>query len=117
MTGYGKASGDTDAHDIEVEIKSVNHRFTDINLKLPSFLQFKELELRKVIKSVINRGSISVYVSLKKKSSGENIQKINEDVVAAYVEMFQKIGQKIGLNSLSWENILQLPGVFEQNTS
>lgn len=115
MTGYGKSSGETELYDIEVEVKSVNHRFTDINLKLPVFLQFMDLEYRKIIKSKINRGSVSVYINLSKKTVVDNIQKINKTIVAKYVDMFKEAGDELGVASVSWDVLVQLPGVFENN--
>ena len=53
MTGYGKGKAENDSFSVEVEIKSINSRYLDIFLKLPSNLISKDIELRELIKKII----------------------------------------------------------------
>ena len=63
MTGYGKGIAEKDGLKITVELKSVNHRFLDLNIKLPKVFSFAEDTLRKTMQSKVGRGHIDVYVN------------------------------------------------------
>ncbi|MHB1688844.1 MAG: YicC/YloC family endoribonuclease, partial [Ignavibacteriaceae bacterium] len=62
MTGYGKGSAQNENFNAEVEVKSVNSRFLEISLKLPTSLMNREYEIREFIKSKINRGKLSLII-------------------------------------------------------
>ena len=64
MTGFGKAEAITDAGKFTVEIKSVNGKNTDINLKTQFIPRDKELEIRQLLSGILGRGSIDLYISL-----------------------------------------------------
>ena len=66
MTGFGSNESTNEIYKINIEIKSVNNRFKDIRFRMPNFLSFLELDLRKSIDSFFQRGSFDVNVSLKK---------------------------------------------------
>ena len=63
MTGYGKGVAEQDGRKATVELKSVNHRFLDLGLKLPKSLMFAEDGLRKAIQKSISRGHIDLFIS------------------------------------------------------
>ena len=65
MTGFGSAEGESTKYKINIEIKSVNNRFRDVRFRMPNFLSFVEIPLRKKIESFFKRGSFDVYISLK----------------------------------------------------
>lgn len=64
MTGFGRGIGSDDTKKITVEIKSVNHRYLDINVRLPRKCNAFETEIRTFLKSKILRGKVDVYISL-----------------------------------------------------
>ena len=68
MTGFGKAMRVTDAYQIEVEIKSVNHRFLDVQLRTSRQLHAYENQIRQVIKETLHRGRVEVFVTLTQRS-------------------------------------------------
>ncbi|MCR5797802.1 MAG: hypothetical protein K6G63_07790, partial [Eubacterium sp.] len=63
MTGYGRYDSEDESARVSVEIKSVNHRFCDINIRLPKIIFKYEAFIRKLIKSRVSRGKIDVFVS------------------------------------------------------
>lgn len=64
MTGYGKGEAENDLFRLKVELKSVNHRYLDISVKLPRYLIFLEEKIKKLIKEKLNRGKIDVFINL-----------------------------------------------------
>ncbi|MGL4695842.1 YicC/YloC family endoribonuclease [Enterococcus larvae] len=68
MTGFGKETLQQDAYQIDVEIKTVNHRFLDMQLRMPKEANPHELAIRQLIKEKLQRGRVEVYVNLQKNS-------------------------------------------------
>ncbi|OQO69026.1 YicC family protein [Enterococcus villorum] len=64
MTGFGKATRETQEYQLEVEIKSVNQRFLDVQIRSPKALNFLENEIRQFIKQHLSRGRIEVFINL-----------------------------------------------------
>lgn len=69
MTGFGKETLQHDVYHIDVEIKTVNHRFLDMQLRMPKEANPYELGIRQLIKTKLQRGRVEVYVNLQKNSS------------------------------------------------
>ncbi|MFA6687467.1 MAG: YicC/YloC family endoribonuclease, partial [Desulfuromonas sp.] len=63
MTGYGKGRSVTDSVRYTAEIKTVNHRYIDVSVKLPRALMFLENEIKSWVTSVLHRGKVDVYIS------------------------------------------------------
>ena len=63
MTGYGKGVYDIDGRKITVELKSVNHRFLDLSIKMPKIFNFAEDAIRRILKERFQRGHIDVYIN------------------------------------------------------
>ena len=85
MTGYGQGKYEGDGREYTVDIKAVNHRYNDITIKLPRYLNFLEETIRKYISNNISRGKVEVYISLRNMSDkGRNIKiiKSKNDVSA-----------------------------------
>lgn len=70
MTGFGKETLQHDAYQIDVEIKTVNHRFLDMQLRMPKEANPYELAIRQLIKETLQRGRVEVYVNLQKSGDG-----------------------------------------------
>lgn len=115
MTGFGKAAAESDKFELQIEIKSVNNRYLDLNFRIPSFLQQYEINLRNEIKSKIGRGSISIFFSLVKKNSTEfiidddpKLNFSNEKIIATFSKLIET-SKIVGLdtNSITWDLILK----------
>ena len=65
MTGFGRCKMSVNEYDINIDIKSVNHRYLDLNIKLPKYYAFLEEKIRDKISGVITRGKIEVSVYIK----------------------------------------------------
>ncbi|WP_123054125.1 YicC/YloC family endoribonuclease [Clostridium sp. JN-1] len=107
MTGFGMGNISNDTGDFTVEIKTVNHRYCDINIKMPKTLVCLEDRIRKVIQEKIHRGKVDVFINkndLKKRGIKVDL---NEDLVDNYVECLKKIqdrydiGEKISLDLIT----------------
>ena len=61
MTGFGRAEGVTKERKITIELKSVNHRYLDLSIKMPRKLNFLEGSVRNLMKTYIQRGKVDVY--------------------------------------------------------
>jgi uncharacterized protein (TIGR00255 family) len=114
MTGYGKASNSIESYEIQVEIKSVNHRFLDVNFRMPSYLGDMELILREKLKSKVSRGSVSIFVNISAKSGSVKVKKIDPAAAAAYAEMLRNLKVELGLEGdIDLETILKFQDIFE----
>ena len=98
MTGYGKVVLELSTKTVRVEIRSLNSKSLDLNMRMPNEYRSKELELRKIIGSRLKRGKIdvSLYIETDK---GENSTKVNTQVVKDYIGQLKKIsdGREIDL--------------------
>ena len=86
MTGFGRSERVTDAYKIVVEMKSVNHRFCDINIKLPKKISFFETNIRTYLKKYIERGKVDVFITYEDFSDDNVKLKYNKDVAEKYME-------------------------------
>ena len=71
MTGYGKGDSKRDGKTITIEIKTVNHRFLDCNIKLPRNFLFVEDRVKKAVSSAISRGHVDLYLTYEQSSPDE----------------------------------------------
>ena len=65
MTGFGRYEVSTEECKIVVEIKSVNHRYSDISVKLPKRINFFDTAVRNIIKEYVSRGKVDVFITMK----------------------------------------------------
>lgn len=94
MTGYGKANLSKNSREYQVEMKSVNHRYLDISIKLPRTLSYLEDEIKKVISATIKRGKVDVFVTFENNSTeGKNI-KINTEIAKLYIDELKKLAEQ-----------------------
>ncbi|MGM0415818.1 MAG: YicC/YloC family endoribonuclease [Thermodesulfobacteriota bacterium] len=97
MTGYGKGSSNTDSARYTAEIKTVNHRYTDVSVKLPRALMFLENEVKNWVNDVLNRGKVDVYIS-REGDAAESLQpQVNSGVAEAYVEVYRDLIERFDL--------------------
>lgn len=94
MTGYGKGEYENELYRFTVEIKSVNHRYNDILVKMPRHISYLEDTIKKTIKEKINRGKVDVYI---------NLEYINESAVDVKVDIPLARAYKLALEELRTE--------------
>ena len=97
MTGYGKANLQNEAREYQVEIKSVNHRYLDISVKMPRQISFLEETVKKEIASKIKRGKIDVFITFENGSLEGRKIKINTELAKAYLLELKKLAKEENL--------------------
>lgn len=95
MTGFGRASAADDKHTITVELKSVNNRFLDVNLRLPAELQQLEASIKKVITSRLSRGRVDVNLQYDREEAAEF--ELNRPLIAGYLAVMREMSDEFGL--------------------
>ncbi|MBN1560965.1 YicC family protein [candidate division KSB1 bacterium] len=113
MTGYGHGTHAENDAEISVEIKSVNNRFLEISLRLPSALAVYEQEVRELVAAYVQRGRVSVWVTVK--GTDDTVQKfsVNHSLLDAYIKLTRDIKARHQLSGeLSLEHLLALPDVI-----
>jgi uncharacterized protein (TIGR00255 family) len=119
MTGYGKGSSDKGNWYIDTDVKSVNSRYLEVYLKLPSSLLSKEYELRDLIKNKIKRGKLSVNIQMKRNGVNDDTVLFDEVKLKNYLFLIKqikksaKISDKIKLEHLLMSRDLFLSGTFD----
>jgi uncharacterized protein (TIGR00255 family) len=115
MTGYGKATGTYKDKKITIEVKSLNSKYFDLNIRIPSFYRENELTLNKMLSKLIVRGKVdfSIYVELPPKS---NSTKINHEVVTTYFNDLKSLSRSLGVadDAKLLEMAMKMPEVYSQ---
>ncbi len=113
MTGFARVAVEVNAQlSYVLTLKSVNHRFLDLHLRLPSGLDALEMELRRVLKEQLLRGHVELTLQVDR--TAQQRGGYNRDVVASYVDAFQAAAQEFELQGQPDLNvILRLPGVLQ----
>lgn len=104
MTGYGLASTDQENVKFAVEIKSLNSKFLELNLKLPRAFSEKELLLRNICSKEIERGKVSVSINIERSEENLKGATINAALLSKYYKQLEEINIQLGANS---NNLLQ----------
>ena len=91
MTGYGRCKEINKGFDITVEIKAVNHRYFDANIRTPRSFSFLEEVLRKYLLKRINRGKLDVYVHMNNVEDGGKSITLNKKVLENYLNVFREM--------------------------
>ena len=113
MTGFGRCEVSDAARKITVELKSVNHRFLDINIKMPKKLSFFEASMRALIKEYTERGKLDVFVTYDDYTDQNYSLKYNKNIAAAYYSYIKDMAEEFGLeNDLTVSRLSRYPEVF-----
>lgn len=94
MTGYGKATLSVENREYQIEIKSVNHRYLDMNIKMPRTISYLEEEVKKTIMTYVKRGKVDVFITFENNSTeGRKIQ-INKEIASVYIKELKKLAEE-----------------------
>jgi uncharacterized protein (TIGR00255 family) len=112
MTGYGTGAAQKDDSTVTVEIKTVNHRFLDLHIRMSREYLFLEGEIQQLIRGALDRGRVDVSVTIQ--NSGSPALLINSPLVKGYLEAAARLKEDYGLqDSLDLKAILSLPGTVQ----
>lgn len=119
MTGYGRSEFVDENYDLSFEMKAVNHKFLDIQVKLPYFLNFCEEDIKKVVRKKLSRGRVDIFIRGKQKFSENNsVLDVNYELASAYFEAYKSISTKLGIDaSVGIGHIVRNDNVVEVKTS
>ena len=113
MTGFAHASTEYAGKNIDIEIRSVNHRFLDVQFKLPDDLRCLESNMREKIVSKIARGKLECRIQLGSTHQQQSSLHINQPLVQQLADINQKLRKKHSdLGKLTVADILRFPGVL-----
>lgn len=91
MTGYGRATREIDGRELTIELKSVNHRFLDVNFRMPRSFMFLEDEARHIIGAYLSRGHVDVYVTYRNLRSDAKTVMLDRPLMEAYIRALDGI--------------------------
>ena len=113
MTGFGRFEiQDTDKR-FTVEIKSVNHRYLDFNIKMPKKLSFFENAIRTTLKDYMQRGKIDVFITYEDFTQSRGSLQFNEELPSAYLEYFNQMADSFQLeNDVTVSRLARFPEVL-----
>ena len=114
MTGYGRGEAEKNGRTLVVELKSVNHRFLDLSIKLPRALLFAEDAMKKAISARVSRGHIDVFTTYTAPKD-QGVLTLNKAVAENYIEMGRELSAAFGVkNDLTASSLLRLQGMTEE---
>ncbi|GAB7308641.1 YicC/YloC family endoribonuclease [Enterococcus gallinarum] len=108
MTGFGKGNGETADYQIEIEIKSVNQRFMDLQLRMPKQLNDLEALIRQEVKKVLQRGRVELYLTLNEKNAAHKEVIVQWDLLVPFLKQVEEeAAQRLDIKELSKKNLLE----------
>jgi uncharacterized protein (TIGR00255 family) len=112
MTGYAQVKAHVDDQlTLTLSLKSVNHRFLDLHLRMPSEMDAVEMKIRRVLKEKLHRGHLEVTVGLER--TGGATFTVNRDLVGGYLRTFREVAEEFGVSAEPDLNaVLKLPGAL-----
>lgn len=99
MTGFGRAESVTTERKIVIEMKSVNHRYCDLNIKMPKKLNFFESAIRNHLKNYIGRGKVDIFITYEDYTENNVCVKYNKEIAAEYVNYIKQMAEDFDLRS------------------
>ena len=119
MTGFGRCEVAENNRKFTVEIKSVNHRYLDVNIKMPKKLNFFESAIRAELKNYISRGKVDLFISYEDYTENHANIRYNRELAAEYRKYLRQMQEEFGLeDDIRVSTLSRYPEVFtmeEQN--
>ena len=113
MTGFGRCEVVRDSRKFTVELKGVNHRYLDVNIRMPKKLNFFESAIRSLLKQYANRGKIDIFITYEDTSENQVSLKYNEALAAEYLVCLKKMEEQFGLeNDIRVSTLSRYPEVI-----
>lgn len=113
MTGFGRCEVAEAERKITVEIKSVNHRYLDVSMKIPRKLNFFEASIRGLLKEYIQRGKVDLFLSYEDFTESGGTVKYNREIAAEYLGYLNRMAEEFSLeNDVKVSSLARFPEVF-----
>lgn len=113
MTGYGRARETLDRRDITVEIRSVNNRYLDCNIKLPRIYSFAEDAVKQRVQKAVSRGKVDVYFTIDATAADTAVVTVNQGLAAGYLKALNELKDRFGLEeTITASTLARFPDVL-----
>lgn len=113
MTGFGRCEVEVGERRFTVEMKGVNHRYLDVNIRMPKKLNFFETAIRNLMKQSIQRGKVDLFITYEDLSENQVSLKYNETLAEEYLTYFKKMEEKFSLeNDIRVSTLSRYPEVI-----
>lgn len=113
MTGFGRCEVLKDSRKFAVELKSVNHRYLDVNIRMPKKLNFFETSIRTLLKSYADRGKVDIFITYEDLSQSQVSVKYNAALAAEYLKYLNQMAEEFSLdNDVRVSTLSRYPEVF-----
>lgn len=114
MTGFGRGEYKDDNYQFLVETKTINHKYADINIRLPRKLSFLEDKVRILVKDYVKRGRVDLFIKLESLSSEDINLKFDEKLASEYVAILNQIKDKFNVSDdITTMNIAKYPDIIK----
>ena len=113
MTGFGRCEVQKDSRKFTVEMKGVNHRYLDVNIRMPKKLNFFESGIRTLLKSYATRGKVDIFITYEDTSQAQVSVKYNSVLAGEYLKYLKQMEEEFGLeNDVRVSTLARFPEVF-----
>ena len=113
MTGYGRAVQTVNGREFTVEVRSVNNRYLDCNVKLPRMVSFAEDAVKQAVKNAISRGKVDVFITIKSEAETDTKITLNAAIVEGYLGAMRQMVETYGVkDDISVSTLSRLPEIF-----
>ena len=114
MTGFGRGEHKDENLSFVVECKTINHKYTDINIRLPRKISFLEDKIRNFVKDYVKRGRVDLYIKLESLNSNDSTLKFDEELANQYYNILNTIKNKFNLvDDITVMNIAKFPDIVK----
>ena len=114
MTSFGRAQGEEGKeHLFSIEMKSVNNRYLDLNIRMPKFMIALEEEVRKIVSKSLSRGKVDIFINYKSYEKGNATPKLNMELAKSYYECLKELSDTLGVtNDITVTRLAKFPEVL-----
>ena len=113
MTGFGRCEVNRDDRKVSVEIKSVNHRYLELGVKIPRKLNYLDNDIRNLAKEYVERGKVDVFVTYQNLGEGDEDIRYNATLAKEYFDAYAKVSEELGVeNDVVASYIMRSPDVI-----
>ena len=113
MTGYGRAVETVNGREFTVELRSVNNRYLDCNVRLPRLVSFAEDAVKQAVKASVSRGKVDMFISIRSEGGEEAQISLNKGVLEGYLAAMRQMVTECGVkDDISVSSVSRLPDVF-----